>query len=161
MRWTNRIGLIVLALAASPTLAGPPDRIDQQSGQITQLGKRLAPVNARRDDPASAAHWQAVKRVIEKSDAKADARGDIAAGHIGLMTHANDTIVERPHAPALDCYIRSEPGQRSALLFRYETGLSHAEAEALLAFDGYARTYNAEIFNSGALGETTCSAAGE
>lgn len=161
MRWTNWIGLIALALAAAPALARPPDRIDQHSGQITQLGKRLAPLNAQRDDRPSAAHWRAVKRAIDKSDARADARGDIAAGHIGLMTHANDTIAERPHAPALHCYIRSEPGQRAAFLFRYKAGLARAQAEALLAFDGYARAYNAEILSSGALGETTCSASGE
>ena len=161
MKWTIWIGLIALALAAPPALAGPPDRIDQKSRQVTQLGKRLAPLSAQLDNPASAAHWRAVKRVIDNSDARTDARGDIAAGRIGLMTHANDAIAERPHAPALTCYIRSEPGQRATFLFRYKTGLVRAGAQALLAFDDYARAYNTEVLRSGALGETTCSASGE
>ncbi len=161
MRGGARIGLIALVLLATPALAGLPDRMTQKTGQATRLGKRVAPLNSHRADPPPAAHWQAVKDVIDGSDARADARADAAAGQAGFMTHANDAIAERPHAPGLRCYIRSEPSRRAVFLFGYGAGLTREAGQALLAFDGYARLYNVEILKSGALGETSCAASGE
>lgn len=161
MSWSPRIGLIFLALGATPALAGGPDGISQKTGQITQLGKRLAPLNARLADPPSTTHWQAATALIDGSDATQDADADAAAGHAGFMTHANDAIAERPHAPGLYCYIRSEAGRRAVFLYRYRGSLAREATRTLLAFDAYARVYNIKIIKSGALGETSCAATGE
>lgn len=153
--------LAALALVGAPLpLTADAERIGQKTGQITELGQRLAPLNARTGAP-DAAYWDAMKTVIEKSDAGADARADARSGHAGLMAHANDALAERALAPGVKCYDRGEPGRRAVLLFAYDAERSPALGPALLAFDAYAARYNAHALKSSALGETTCRALGE
>jgi len=151
----------MMALPGASALAGKPDTMGQKSAQTTQLGLRLAPISTRHDiPPYDAVYWREARAIIETSDAAKDASADTAAGHTGFMTHANDTIAESPIAPGLKCFDRSETSRRAVFLFAYNAPLAHEAGGALLAFDRYARLYNAHIFKSGALGETSCVSTG-
>lgn len=149
-----------MALAAAPALAGDADAISRKGGQKTALGQRLAPLNAGTDAP-NAAYWDAVKALIMKSDAGADARTDATAGIAGFMAHADDAVAGRPVAPGVKCFDRSEPGRRTGFLFAYDADRTPALGPALLAFDAYATAYNRETVKSSALGETSCQIIGE
>ena len=153
-----RIVVIACVLAAGSAAAGP-DRIGQATGAVTQLGQRLAPVARDTGGRPTDATWRRAAALIAAADPETDARADAAAGHIVFMTHANDATAERPFAPGLRCFDRSEMTRRAVFHFAYTTPLTPAAGQALLAFDGYARTYNAHVIASGALGETSCAAA--
>jgi len=151
----------MLSLPVATALADAPDKIGQKSGQMTRLGMRLALLTQRHEmPPYNAAYWREARAIIETSDAAEDASADTAAGHTGFMTHANDAIAESPVAPGLKCFDRSEASRRRVFLFAYKAPVKHEAGGALLAFDGYARLYNAHIFKSGALGETSCVSTG-
>ena len=155
------ICVALLSLPGAPALAGGPDAMGQKSAQMTRLGIRLMPLAVRHEiPPYNAAYWREARAIIETSDAAKDASADTAAGHTGFMTHANDAIAESPVAPGLKCFDRSEASRRGVFLFAYKAPVKHEAGGALLAFDGYARLYNAHIFKSGALGETSCVSAG-
>ena len=152
--------VIVACVLGVGSAAARPDRIGQATGAVTALGKRLAPVARATDGRPTEATWRRAAALIAAANAEADARADAAAGHAGLMTHANDTTAERAFAPGTRCHDRSEPARRAVFHFAYTTPLTPAAGQALLAFDSYARAYNAAVIASGTLGETSCAAAG-
>lgn len=147
-------------LAAAPAFANAADRISGKANQMTALGQRLAPLNANAAT-RDAAYWEAVAAIIEQADADADARADAAAGHAGLMAHADDAVAGRALAPEVKCSDRSEPGRRALFLFAYNAERTPALGPALLAFDAYANAYNREVLKRAALGQTSCQAIGE
>jgi hypothetical protein len=148
-----------VAATLTATLADTKDKIRQKNGQITQLGMRLAPLTQRQAGPPyEATYWSEARAIIEASDAAKDASADIAAGHTGFMTHANNAIAESPIAPGVKCFDRSETSRRAVFLFAYKPTLREEAGQALLAFDVYARLYNGHIFQSGRLSETSCKA---
>lgn len=151
----------MMALPGALAMASEPDTMGQKDGQTTRLGLRLAPISTRNEtQPYDAAYWSEARAIIETSDAAKDASDDITAGHAGFMTHANDAIAESPVVPGLKCFDRSETSRRAVFLFAYRAPLAREAGGALLAYDGYARLYNAHIFKSGALGETSCVSTG-
>lgn len=155
---------ICFALAvflASLAHAGPTDRIEVLHAPLTQLGKALAGAREKSGPPGGANFWTQTREIIARADAEKDVLADGAAGHSGVMTHANDTVIERPQAPGLKCFDRSEPGRRSVFHFGYKEPLARGAGAALLAFDDYARLYNVSTLRSGALGETSCREVGQ
>lgn len=148
--------LATLAVIAAPLAAGP-DRIGQKSGQVTELGQRLVPLNGH-VSARGGAYWKALKALVDKSDARADARADAASGHAGFMAHADDAVAGRPVASGVRCFDRSEAGRRAVFLFGYNAQTSPALGPALLAFDAYAARYNREALRGKSLGETSCRA---
>lgn len=157
-----RTALCILALLGAPADAAEPDRIGQTGSAATRLGQRLAALAGRQGEtPHTGAFWDAARAAILASDAVEDAAADMAAGHTGFMTYANDTIAERPNAPGIRCFDRTEAGRRAVFRFAYREPLERQQGQSLLAFLTYAQAYNAHVAASGALGETSCAEAGQ
>ncbi len=153
------IGLLTANLAAP---AAGLDRIGQTSVASTRLGQLIADhLSPSETAPGTASYWQAVVMAIAKADPEDDVQADARAGHAGLMTYANDTVVERHVASGLRCRDRSEPRRRTVFHFGYRAPLSPDAGKALLAFDTYARAYNLQALSSGILQETSCIPIGE
>lgn len=152
--WLGCIAALLLGMA-SPAFG--LDRIGQTGVPATRLGQRIA----EHSSPAGAAsgtasYWNAVIMAITVADPASDARADGRSGHPGFMTYANDTVAERYVASGLRCRDRSEPRRRKVFHFGYQAPLSADAGRALLAFDAYARAYNAQVLSAGALKETSC-----
>jgi len=152
-----RIGCAGLLLAGTSAPAVGLDQIGQTGAAATKLGQRIAAQSSTMDATRGTdRYWNAVVIAIIASDPATDARTDTRSGQGGLMTYANDTTAERFVAPDVRCLDRSEPERRSVFHFAYSAPLSAAAGKALLAFDTYARAYNAQALAAGALVETSC-----
>ena len=157
VRMAMRIGSLALVWAGLSAPVLSLDKIGQKGVPATQLGQRIAEQSAPAEqDPGTAAYWQAVAEAIAASDPAKDARADTRSGNAGLMTYANDSIAERYVASGLRCSDRSEPRRRTVFHFGYQSPLTRDAGQALLAFDAYARIYNAKTLGDGALAETSC-----
>ena len=153
--WIWFVGSIALA-----THTDGPDHFGKPGAPATQLGRALAQVAGERGAPPhDDRFWAQVRDIISNSDAAKDADADAIAGHVGFMTYANELVAERPVASGLRCAYRSEAGKRAVFFFGFHEPLSREAGQALLAFDTYARAYNLSVLNSGALTDTSCTAA--
>lgn len=151
------LGLLVLNNPAH----SEPVRATPEANHMTRFEQRFSELRKNyQKAPDSAVFWKEAQAMIMSSNAANDANADMDAGKAGFMTHANNSIAERPVAPGIKCLDRSETSRYALYLFAYHDPLPPELGKALLAFDIYARSYNAAMLRSGALGDTSCIPAG-
>ena len=152
-----RFGCVGLLLASMSVPGAGLDKIGQTGVPATRLGQRIAAHSSLPEtSQGMTRYWSAVVIAIAASNPADDAQADAQSGHAGFMTYANDTVAERYIASGMRCLDRSEPRRRTVFHFGYQAPISQDAGKALIAFDAYARVYNAHALATGVLKETSC-----
>ena len=168
---------VFLAAFALASLADPPPLVllrealapRTPSNAPSALSRRLHDAGVFDADIRRATKYRRMADVLRRSDAVADARADLTAGAVGLMTTA---LQENgpPHAsPALTCGRTYGERVTTLLHLRHLTisfGAYHGRhrprlPEATSLFQTYASAYNRHVFDHAPQPPQGCPAAGE